>query len=171
MIYPLIDKVIAREGGYVNHPDDRGGPTNMGITLKTLQEWRNHPVTADDVKNLYLEEVRQIYLIMYWNEPKLYKLAIQSLTQDAIFDASVHHGPSRAVKLLQTAVGAKPDGLLGPKTLLCVNCLPEEVLLGRFLAERVAFLGQIITSNPSQAVFAHGWFNRMAEFISRIHTL
>ena len=56
----LIDDILVREGGFVNHPADRGGPTHYGITQATLSRWRQQPVTVQDVQALTLEEAAQL---------------------------------------------------------------------------------------------------------------
>ena len=60
--------VIGNEGGYVNNSSDRGGPTNFGITMKTLQDYRKKSVTIDDVKCLKIEEAQAIYKKFFWNK-------------------------------------------------------------------------------------------------------
>ena len=66
----VITEVIRREGGYVNHPLDRGGPTKYGITLKTLAAWRGRPVTAEDVFALTEAERYKVETIKR-EEPKI----------------------------------------------------------------------------------------------------
>jgi lysozyme family protein len=53
--------ILASEGGYVDHKDDPGGATNMGITFNTLKAWRGKPVTKQDVRNLTKKEALDIY--------------------------------------------------------------------------------------------------------------
>ena len=65
----IIDGIIKREGGYVNNPADRGGPTKFGITLKTLKAWRGSPVTAWGVEGLGEDEAREIYESEYLVKP------------------------------------------------------------------------------------------------------
>jgi lysozyme family protein len=125
----LIDEVILREGGYVDHPDDTGGPTNHGITHATLSKWRKRPVTADEVKSLTKDEARQIYLARYWYEPGFHQIAPISLpVAEEMTDTGVNMGPATAVKFLQRILTAfnnhgqlypdlKVDGQLGPSTM------------------------------------------------------
>lgn len=171
MIYALIDDVIQREGGYVDHPDDRGGPTNFGVTQATLAEYRNANVSKDDVRNLSIEEARQIYYSRYWVKSKFSSLNIATAVEELLLDSAVHHGVSGATKMLQRAVGITADGVIGPVTRNVVNAMPSDKLAAALTAERVATLGRIITKNPSQAVFAAGWMNRMRHFITAIPDL
>lgn len=168
MIEKLVQRLINREGGYVDHPLDRGGPTNMGITLGTLRIWRDEEVTPDDVRNLTHDEAHRIYYNMYWKAPGLSSLTSSAELNEMLFDAAVHHGPTKAIKLLQTALGVTDDGLIGPKTQRAATTFPPSETAAYFMAGRVAYLGRIITQSPGQAVFAAGWFRRMQEFIEVI---
>ena len=168
MIDTLIDRVIKREGGFVDHPDDRGGPTKYGITGYTLASWRNEGIDSDDVEALTVMEARDIYLAMYWQEAKLDLLPVSPVLQEMLFDAAVQHDPYDATRFLQRAVNSKPDGLIGPNTIAAVEEMESDMVAARFMSERLKHYGQLITSNPSQAVFAHGWMNRMSEFVTAI---
>lgn len=160
----IIDDIIRREGGYVDHAADRGGPTKYGITLKTLTDWRGRPTTADAVKNLTEVEAREIYREIYIIKPRLHKVIDPKVRALAV-DCAVNHGSRQAVKLLQLAARVFPDGDLGPKTEAAVNRMTPSALYARLCAARVRFYGQIIKKDSSQHVFAEGWANRVAEFI------
>lgn len=163
----IIDDILRREGGYIDHPADRGGATKHGITLKVLADWRGQPVTADDVKKLTEVEAREIYRERYIVEPRLHKIIDEKVRALAV-DCAVNHGPRQAVKLLQLAACVFPDGDLGPKTEAAVSRMDPAALYRRLCAARVRFYGQIITKDPSQSVFAAGWANRVAEFIEDV---
>lgn len=163
----IIDDILRREGSYIDHPDDRGGPTNHGITIKTLSDWRGRPATIDDVKKLTEVEAREIYRECYIIAPRLHKVIDDKVRALAV-DCAVNHGPKQAVKLLQLAARVFPDGDLGPKTESAISCMDPAVLYRRLCAARVRFYGQIITKDPSQSVFAAGWTNRIAEFIEDV---
>ncbi len=167
----LITALIEREGGFVDHPDDLGGPTRWGITLKTLSDWRQMPCGKMDIKYLLQAEARDIYTAMYWERPgldRLDTLDISPVVVEMLFDTAVHCGPTRAIKLLQRAIGCKPDGHLGPITATCAARLDGPHLAALFMGERVAYLGRLIRRLPRQAVFAAGWMDRMREFIIQI---
>jgi len=165
----LIEKVLQREGGYINHPSDRGGPTNFGITLKTLSRWRETSVTALDVESIAVDEARDIYRSEYWNKPGFARLSnLHPLIVEMLFDMGVNHGTNSAVRMLQRAVGTKDDGILGPKTIASIAEMETRELGAHLMAERVIEYGRIITKNNTQAAFAHGWMRRAAEFISRL---
>lgn len=168
MIDILINRLIQREGGYVDHPDDRGGPTNMGITARTLAAWRNQEVFEQDIADLSQEEAESIYLYEYWIAPGFAGLDLSPVLNEMVFDAAVHHGVYGATRLLQTAAKVRVDGKIGPVTIKSVQKTRPIELAGAFMSQRVSLIGSIITRQPSQAVFAHGWMNRMGEFIKMI---
>lgn len=163
----IIDGIIKREGGYVNHPSDRGGPTKYGITLSTLESWCSRVMTAEDVAGLGKEEARVIYHNEYLVKPKIDKIHNISLRVLAL-DSAVQHGPRKAIRWLQKIARVPADGILGPVSLMRINRLDSGVLYRRMVAERCRFYGRLITKDPSQAVFAAGWANRIAEFIEEV---
>lgn len=155
----IIQRVLDREGGYINHPNDRGGATNFGITQRVYHEWKD----ADaDVKNITKNEASQIYFEHYWVPSKAEQLPAP--IRDIHFDAAVNHGVGRANKLLQAAAGVEQDGVIGNKTLDTVNSMDARLLKCRYIAARYAFYGSIIQRDRSQTVFMAGWMNRMKEF-------
>lgn len=171
----ILDDLLLREGGYVNHPADLGGPTNYGITLKTLQEWRQRPVTIEQLKALPKSEAREIYKVKYLTEPGLHKIR-DPYVMVLAFDCSVNHGQHRVIRWLQQVVGVVDDGQFGPVTEIAVNTIDPVRLYQRLLAKRVRFYGRVLSSDPElrkaraagfdlQAEFAAGWCNRAAEFV------
>ena len=160
----LIDDIINREGGYVDHPADRGGPTKYGITLTTLTEWRGEPVTPADVEALTIDEARRIYQARYIVRPRFNQIEDERLRAQ-IVDAAVLHGPYRAARWLQRAAGVTIDGVVGPQTLRAVNGADAGALGRRFAAHRIRKIGRILSADHSQAVFAAGWLNRATRFL------
>ena len=163
----IIDGIIKREGGYVNNPADRGGPTKFGITWKTLKEWRGRVVTQYDVEGLDEREAHAIYESEYLEKPRDQTRSIAFRSGSSRSTAAVQHGPTRAIRWLQKAAGVSVDGILGPVSLEAINRLDSDVLYRKMVAERCRFYGAIITKDPSQSVFAAGWSNRLAEFIEK----
>jgi lysozyme family protein len=169
LIDRVLDEVIRREGGYVNHPADKGGPTKYGITLGTLAKWRGRAVTADDVYRLSEAEARQIYRQRYVVDPGYAGIRDPQLTA-LLVDCCVLYGEDDASPWLQQAANAdgaalKVDGKVGPKTIAAVNVLDPDKLIRRICASRLRKMGRVITDRPSQAAFAAGWSNRLAEFV------
>jgi lysozyme family protein len=160
----IIDELIRREGGYSNRAADRGGPTNYGITQKTLSAWRGKPVSAQDVQNLTETEAREIYASEFIAKPGLDKIQDPEL-RELLIDCGVNHGPARAVAWLQLAIGAKPDGVLGPATLAALYEVPARAVYRHVVATRAVFYGRLINRDRKQGEFAEGWMKRLAEFI------
>ncbi len=102
----ILDEIIRREGGYVNHPDDRGGPTKFGITAQTLGAWRKlgRPATAAEVQALTETEAMAIYRQQYITGPGFDAVTHPGLLH-LLVDTAVHSGPKRAVQWLQAALG------------------------------------------------------------------
>jgi lysozyme family protein len=165
----LIDRLIQREGGYVNHAADRGGPTNWGITQATLSAWRERSVSAADVQAMGRDEAKAIYRDRYFTRPGFDGVQDPEL-QELVFDFAVHSGPGAAAKGLQTALkdmglyrGAI-DGGFGPQSQAALRAcrnIPE--LYYRLKCERFELFLRFIGRDPQQAVFATGWSNRMDE--------
>ena len=156
----IIPHILEREGGFVSHPNDRGGATNFGITARVYQNWTGDPNA--DVKNLTKSEAAQIYLELYWKPSKADLLP--DVVRDIHFDAAVNHGPSRAAKLLQTAAKVEVDGAIGMKTIAAALDIDPELLKFRYITARYKFYGDIIRRDRSQLAFMAGWMARMAEF-------
>ena len=168
----IIDGILRREGGYVNNPADMGGPTKFGITLKTLRAWRKArysglQTTTKDVQALEKDEARKIYHSQYYEKPKI-SLIENARLRIFLLDSAVQHSPRRVVRWLQKVVAVPVDGLLGPVSLEAINRLDSDAIYVMLVAERCRFYGRLITRKPSQAVFAAGWANRIAEFIEEI---
>ena len=132
--------VLVHEGGYVDHPKDPGGATNMGITHKVLARWRGvTPYTRLDkseVKNLSKAEAAAIYRKNYWDEIRGDDLP--SGVDYAIFDFAVNSGPNRAAKALQRIVKAKVDGQIGPETIAKADEYQEAEVVTILCDERLA---------------------------------
>ena len=170
----MINDIIRREGGFVDHPADRGGPTRYGVTHKTLARYLGREVTRDDVRGLSRELAAEIYRRAYYLEPRID--ALPPSVRAFLFDSAVNHGPRRAIRFLQqvlNAAGFGPlsvDGLSGPKTRREAR-KAEDTMGPWFLAalaeERRIFYRLIVERDPSQRVFFNGWMKRVAEFDHR----
>jgi len=160
----IIDGILEEEGGYVDHENDAAGPTNFGITQATLRWWRGHEVSTEEVRNLTQAEARNIYEHQYVYGPNIHRLPMH--LQSLMVDSAVQHGADRAIKWLQEAAGTVVDGIIGPNTLDEVNNSNIEGLYRQVLGKRIRFYFSIIHDDPSQAVFANGWGNRVTKFIT-----
>jgi lysozyme family protein len=167
----LIEDVIGREGGFADHPADRGGPTKFGITQAALARHLGRAVTAAEIESLSLDQARQIYRQDYYQGPRIDRLPAG--IQPFVFDSAVNHGPQRAIAFVQqicTLAGFAQlvvDGVCGPRTIRAAHDAAramQDWLLAALVEERRNFYQAIVRADPSQAVFLNGWLNRLAEF-------
>jgi len=160
----IIDGIIEREGGFVHHLADRGGPTNMGITLGTLSSYRGHPVTAADVAALTEVEARAVYRRRYINEPGFLQIGDDAL-RAVLVDDAVLSGPATAITTLQKALLVPADGKLGPVTLAAVNAAGPEALIVSLSKARCLRFARLVQHDPSQLPFLAGWLTRALSFL------
>lgn len=149
--------VLEHEGGYVDHPDDPGGATNLGITHLTLADWRGAPVSKGDVRALQRTEAEEIYRARYWNALNCDRLAAG--VDLVVFDFGVNAGPARAARMLQRITGAKIDGQIGPKTLAAAARFAPETIIERFSDDRLAYYRRLKHWDS----FGRGWTRRTEE--------
>ena len=150
-----LDLVLKAEGGFVNHPSDPGGATNLGITLRTLSEFREEEVTVEDVRALTRAEAREIYRARYWTPMRCAELPAG--VDLMVFDFGVNAGPGRSVKLLQRSVGVAADGSIRPITLAAARACRAPELIGRLAEGRLAYYRGLATFPP----FGRGWTRRV----------
>lgn len=149
-----LSLVFEVEGGYSNHPEDPGRATNMGITQKTLSDWRGEEVGPEDVVQLTKAEATSIYMSRYWQSVRGDQLPPGLDVYCA--DFAVGSGPARAAKILQTLVGAEADSFIGPLTLAAIRKRDPLKLLLDYHAARMDFLLSLKTWDT----FGRGWTNR-----------
>ena len=152
-----LDKIMHNEGGWADNPNDRGGPTNRGVTLATLQKLRLG-ATIDDLKALTDADARDIYRQTYIHAPLIDQLPPEIIPQCA--DCSVNHGPPRAIKLLQLALGLAPDGIIGPVTLATADDAVAKfgaAVNNQIADRRQAFYNAIVANDPTQREWLAGW--------------
>ena len=170
----LIEELILVEGGYVNHPNDRGGPTRWGITETVARRYGYH----GDMKVLPKDFAKKIYRQRYLDEPGFDCVLERSeMIAAELFDTGVNAGPGRASQFLQRALNLlnrngrdypelKVDGDVGPKTLAALDAflaarkrMDGEVVLFRLLnAMQGELYMALAEKDPSQEDFLFGWF-------------
>ncbi len=148
--------LLKHEGGYVNHPSDPGGMTNLGVTKRVWEEWVNRPVDETEMRSLTPDTVAPLYKAKYWD--MVHGDQLPSGVDLCVFDCAVNSGVKRAAKFLQRAVGVDDDGVIGRGTLAAVEALAPEEIIDRFCAERLSFLEAL----PTFATFGKGWSRRVA---------
>ena len=152
------------EGGYVHHPADKGGATNMGVTEATA---RAHGYMGD-MKALPANVAADIYNAI-WTGCKASKLAEleRPLTAVVLFDTAVNSGSTGAAKLLQGCLGLllpislTADGDIGPATLAACRDVQDATLARSLLSQRLGLLNSIVAKRPDQRVFLAGWLRRV----------
>lgn len=175
-----VDFVLKNEGGFVNNENDAGGATNFGISLRFLRQLsipklRQYGLFRDpanlgvtDVESLTVDQAKNIYQKEFWEEAPYEKLESQFIV-NYLFDMSVLHGTSQAIKILQratwatrsiTALSLQDDGFLGEYTILAVNNIAVAPLLIALQAERAGYCRLLAAINPKDKENLHGWLNR-----------
>ncbi len=148
--------VLKSEGGFVNHPSDPGGMTNLGVTKKVWEAWVKHPVDEAEMRALTPEMVGPLYKTNYWDACHCSDLPRGA--DYAVFDAAVNMGSGRAAKLLQAALGVTADGSIGRATIAAATAADPVELLEAFSLGKEAFYQSL----PTFGVFGKGWLNRVA---------
>ena len=149
--------VLHHEGGFVNHPLDPGGITNLGCTKATWEKWCGRPVTEAEMRALSPADVSPLYKEKYWDKVKGDELPAG--VDYVVFDTAINSGPGRAAKLLQEAIGTTPDGAIGPLTLRAVAAMPAADVINTFQDRRLAYLQTL----PTWSTFGRGWARRVEE--------
>lgn len=117
----IMNLIFNDEKGYVNRKDDAGGPTNWGITIATLSDWRGTRQTALDVRNLTKEEADEIYDARYWKTVRADELP--SGLDYTVVDFYVNSG-AWAIRILQRVLGVTEDGVIGDQTMKAIERYP-----------------------------------------------
>lgn len=159
VLWDVAGRIVAREGGFSNHPQDRGGPTKYGITQRTLSDVLGRRASAADVAKLPEDVARAIYVQNYVSpfaflqDPRLL---------DLVSDAAVQHGQPDAIRMVQRALGVKADGRMGQQTFDAAAQADPAAIYDAVLEQRArkyAALGR------KQPVFKKGWYKRLEEFL------
>tara|TARA_R100001591_G_scaffold12762_1_gene18886 strand:- start:4 stop:516 length:513 start_codon:yes stop_codon:yes gene_type:complete len=148
-----LKMLLHHEGGYVNHPSDPGGETNLGVTKKVYQEWGG----TKDMKDLTVEDVAPIYKKNYWDRCKCDDL--ESGVDWVVFDWAVNSGTGRSAKAIQKICGAAQDGAIGPKTLALIGTQNTQYVIEEFGKIRQDFYESLKTFDT----FGKGWTRRNKE--------
>ena len=178
----IAAQIVAREGGYVNDPDDPGGATNFGVTIGTMKALgldlnKDGRIDAQDVKALTRAQAQQIFVEHYFRRPRLSELP--DAVQASVFDMYVNAG-GNAVKILQRLVArmgfaATADGVMGPQTIAAARdaaaAAPAHFADAYGIARRNYYYA-LADQRPASRKYARtkaggkgGWITRAEEFI------
>lgn len=189
-VQEIAHEIVVREAGYVDDPDDRGGPTKYGVTIHTMRRLGldldgDGDVDAADVKLLTVGQAVDIFVTHYFQKTGLAQLP--KPLQPSAFDMEVNAG-SNAIRILQKMLNQIPDtgpqisvdGACGPSTgkkaAKAFNSLGT-LLVDAYGIERRDYYYSLADVSPSQRKYARrrdggkgGWIARAEEFISpRFH--
>lgn len=180
----LAEEIVAREGGYVNDPDDPGGATNHGVTIATLRRLGldltgDGRVSNADVRALTRAQAVEIFIDHYWRKPGIDRLPEE--LQPVVFDMHVNAG-ANAVRILQrllTRLGrpCPDDGIIGPRTVAAAFAAGPGLAEAYALARRDYYYA-LADARPASRKYARrrdggkgGWITRAEEFIAPEHWL
>jgi len=184
----IADDIIAREGGFVNDPDDPGGATKHGVTIHTMRRLGldldgDGAVTVADVRRIAKSTARRIFVAHYFRRPRI--AALPATLHASVFDMYVNAG-SNAVKILQRLLnamghGLAVDGVIGPRTIAAARAAAEiapDHLADAYGIARRNYYYALADRRPASRKFARrrdggkgGWITRAEEFISERYRL
>ncbi len=177
----MAEDIVRREGGLVDDPDDRGGITNYGVSLRYAQGVGldldgDGDTDVDDILMVTPDRAVILYITDFFVVPGINRLPVE--IQPQLFDIAVNSGPGRAIELLQRAINEDfitldalfEDGRMGPKTRRAAEFVVEMTndggasLNNAVLLGRVRFFRELSMTRPSQQKFLRGWLARAKEF-------
>ena len=167
-----IEMVLKHEGGYVDNPADRGGPTNFGVSTPVLEAYLSEQKTPwYTVEHLTVETARDIYKKNYWDSLGLDAIGDTCLASICL-DLAVLRGVPSLVRAIQVGCLVWPlDGIMGPSTRTAFLALatqnPQKLSLGLVLHCQ-ALCADFVTKNPGQLQFLNGWILRTQDLIRMI---
>lgn len=181
-ITDIAKEILKTEGGFVNDPDDPGGPTNYGVTLKTLHRLghdldQNGRVDIADLKRLSPDQAVQIFVQEYFYKPQIDQLP--HMLHAPVFDMYVNAG-AHAIKVLQRTLilfdaVVSVDGVIGPITINATQTVARsapEHLVDAYGIERVNYYLSLADARPNMRKFARtrsgekgGWIKRAERFV------
>lgn len=161
-----IALMIRLEGGYVNNPRDPGGATNGGITQRTLDSLEISGLPKD-VKDLTQSQIAYIYQGIQWKA--IAGDALPDSIAVLVLNAAINQGEPTAIRMLQSVVNVKLDGIMGPSSLAALDkwkssYLPDQTLAEEFCAHVATHYAEF---NAKEGEFELGWFRRLF----RVYTL
>lgn len=182
-VHSIAEEIVAREGGYVNDPDDPGGATNFGVTIHTMRRLgldlnSDGRINASDVKRLTHIQAVNIFITHYFVEPRI--AALPEALHASVFDMYVNAG-GNAVKILQRllrqmGMTCDVDGVIGPQTQAAANrayAIAPEHLADAYAIARRNYYFALADRRAASRKYARtraggkgGWIKRAEDFLS-----
>ena len=169
----LFDKclkiVLIHEGGYSDDPDDPGGTTNYGISLRFLKSVGlelgdvddDGDIDADDIRKMDIASASKLYKKFFWDKMNLNLLSTDLLILH-LFDMGVNAGNSTAIKILQRILNVTVDGVLWKETLGALLKADQNEVISKYIQARYAYYDAIVVKNPKLKKYIKGWYNRVS---------
>ena len=163
-----IPVVLQHEGGWVSDPDDAGGETNYGISMRLIQKLSLRPrdlgIPQDDftpgcLKAMSRDAAMRIYRDQFWLKDRYGDLVDQTAATK-VFDAAVNMGPASATRCAQRAVGVGDDGVLGPVTIEAINAVPPRAFVAKMAEQMEQYYRRLCEIRPQNAKFLSNWLHR-----------
>jgi len=156
--------ILAKEGGKVDDPTDRGGRTAYGVTQRAFDDYlTTRALPHRDVWTIQPDEVASVYYSDYWQ--KCPAGIVDKPLDLVMMDSAVQHGPGRATKWMQTVIGATVDGAYGPASQAAyakaLSAQGVMTLCDKIITLRTQFYAAIIARDLSQMKYKNGWSNRI----------
>lgn len=153
-----LTRLLQHEGGYTNHPDDPGGPTNFGITIADYRRYAKSDATAADVRAMPVDEAKTIYRKRYWDAQRCDDLPAG--VDYAVFDYGVNSGIGRSGKVLRRVLQLPDDtGVVTDAVIAAARAADARLLVSAICDERLRLLKSLETWD----VFGKGWGRRVGE--------
>jgi lysozyme family protein len=182
-VHQIASEIVAREGGYVNDPDDPGGATNFGVTIGTMRRLGldltgDGLVSVADVRKLTRAQAIDIFITHYFERPQI--AALPSSVQSSVFDMYVNAG-SNAVRILQRLLGrmgqeVSVDGVIGPQTIAAAQAAAQKApdhFVNAYGIARRNYYFRLADARPASRKYARtraggkgGWIKRAEEFVA-----
>lgn len=162
-INKLVPLILKWEGGFANHPYDKGGATMKGVTIGTFRHFFGAEKTVEDLKRITNEQWTEVLRECFWKPWKADQIKNQSIANICV-DFAWGSGCIKSVMKVQKAFGLTADGKVGPITLAVLNGEDAERVFETIKNERLRYVEAICKANPTQNIFLSGWKNRINDF-------
>lgn len=156
-----FEMVLKHEGGFVNHPKDPGGMTNLGVTKKNWEAFLDQDVSESEMRALTPDMVKPFYKKNYWD--KIRGDELPAGVDYAAYDLAVNSGTGRAAKYLQEIAGVPADGVIGPRSVEAIKKCDAESAVEAICTMRLDFLKGLGTFET----FGKGWTIRVNDVMAK----